>query len=209
MTPADEGILAAKRDNAARVQHWIAVDPEHTTIYGLGHTQAEAIEDARTREAPDAYRWDETAGPEGTGDWAAATYLTIRATARLYERVERDGAAGVRWTTYQHHPGETRARTTSGALHYESHAEEMKGALMINNPTAGIAPDGRAITDKTPNRPGFFLSRDAAESFLGELPAELRDRYSIERRSVLVAAWTLTFWVAVPREWISDPGVEP
>lgn len=60
-------------------EHWIATDAEHTMIYGIGHTQAEAMDDALMSEP-------------------AGTYLTMKCTSVLYGRVLRDGGGpDVHW----------------------------------------------------------------------------------------------------------------
>ena len=53
---------------------------------------------------------------------------------------------------------------------------------MINQAQSGFDPRGNAITKETPDRPGFFLSRRAAEDHLAEWPHEFRAQW-LRRKS--------------------------
>lgn len=71
---------ARVRHNPAK-ENWIATDDDRTAIYGIGHSFTDALEDARA------------GNPEGA-------FVTMRCTAGLYARVERDGGGpDVRWQT--------------------------------------------------------------------------------------------------------------
>ncbi len=72
---------------------------------------------------------------------------------------------------------------------------------MINQPIAGLDPNGRPIHLGTPDRPGVFLSRPAAACHLAELPEEERRRYRIVERGVRASNWNMSLWIAVPKAW--------
>lgn len=74
---------------------------------------------------------------------------------------------------------------------------------MINQPTEGVDPIGRAISRATPDRPGVFLSHEAALTHLRELPDG--DRYRVVERGVRASRWNMSIWVAVPKRWKGLP----
>ena len=71
---------------------------------------------------------------------------------------------------------------------------------MINEPKAGQTPWGLPITEDTPDRPGIFLSREAARNQLSEYPKSERRKYRIMERGVRAAGWNMTLWIAVVKD---------
>lgn len=72
---------------------------------------------------------------------------------------------------------------------------------MINRARDGFDPNGDRITESTPDRPSFFLSRRSAVKHLEEYPREFSRQFHVEVRKVRVGKWLLKIWVAVPTVW--------
>jgi hypothetical protein len=80
---------------------------------------------------------------------------------------------------------------------------------MINQPRGGLDPNGRTISKNTPNRPGIFLSKRAAEDHLAEYGEITRKLYRILPRGVRAAGWNLDVFVVVLKTWVPDAWVSP